>query len=107
MIAGHLGTQAIRTAMPGKLPIGWSRAASLLVLAGWLLVGSQARACSIPVFRYALARWQPAPYELHLFHRDPLPASAKALLAKFEKPARPMNLDVHVVNLSGDVAPEA
>ena len=31
-----------------------------------------ARACDVPVFRYALEHWPPDPYEVILFHRAPL-----------------------------------
>src|SRR5689334_18554475 len=78
-----------------------------LVLAGVLLTGGQVRACSIPVFRYALERWTPAGYQMHVFHRGALTARQKAVVARFEKPATPVNLDVHVVDLAGKPAPEA
>jgi len=32
---------------------------------------SVASACDVPVFRYALERWPPDPYEIVIFHRDP------------------------------------
>lgn len=37
-----------------------------------------APACQIPVFRYALERWQPAAYEVVVFHRGPLSAADQA-----------------------------
>jgi hypothetical protein len=37
-------------------------------------------ACTIPVFRYALERWELAPYEVIVFHRDALPADDRAAL---------------------------
>jgi hypothetical protein len=54
-----------------------------------------AAACSVPVFRYAMERWPPEPYEATLFHLGPLSAAdealAKALEAGFAPadPARP------------------
>jgi len=42
------------------------------------LVAVVADACSVPVFRYALERWQAAPYEVFVFHRGPLTAPQKA-----------------------------
>lgn len=39
-----------------------------------------AQACSIPVFRYALERWELTPYEFVVFHKDPLDADAKAVV---------------------------
>ena len=41
---------------------------ALLLLAG-LLAAPSARACSIPVFRYALEKWAPSKYELIIFHQ--------------------------------------
>lgn len=42
----------------------------LLLLAG--LVTPRASACNVPVFRYALERWTPSPFDLVVFHRGPL-----------------------------------
>ena len=52
----------------------------LIALSGLLMSGSAAVACNIPVFRYALERWQPDSCELILFHRDPLTADQQKLL---------------------------
>lgn len=44
------------------------------------LVAATLWACSVPVYRYALERWPPEPYEVYVFHRGPLSgASAEAL----------------------------
>ena len=83
------------------------RCALWLMLAGAVLSGSPARACSIPVFRYALERWKPTPYEMHVFHRGPLTPDQKALLARFEKTAGPANLEIRAIDLAGNVGPEA
>ena len=40
-----------------------------------VLVAVVAEACSVPVFRYALERWQADPYEVFVFHRGPLTLS--------------------------------
>src|SRR5258707_1791889 len=71
----------------------WLTALCALALAG------EARACSVPVFRYALERWKPSPYPVHVFHRGPLSESQKATLAKLEDPAVPVNLKLSVVDL--------
>ena len=42
-------------------------------------------ACNVPVFRYALERWEADPYEMVVFHREPLTAEQQALLAEMEK----------------------
>jgi hypothetical protein len=49
-----------------------------------LLLIYEARACNIPVFRYALERWFPDPYEAILFHRGPLDENDKKLVAWLE-----------------------
>ncbi|HVE42325.1 MAG TPA: hypothetical protein VNM14_20745 [Planctomycetota bacterium] len=48
----------------------------LLVLSASAL----APTCNIPVFRYALERWQAAPYDVVVFHRGPLGDEGKAAL---------------------------
>ena len=45
---------------------------------GCLLAVTPVMACQIPVFRYALERWEPDAYEVTVFHRGPLEAAAKA-----------------------------
>jgi hypothetical protein len=50
--------------------------ALLLILSASAL----APTCNIPVFRYALERWQAAPYDVVVFHRGPLGDEGKAAL---------------------------
>lgn len=57
---------------------------SMLVLAV-LIMPRMAHACNVPVFRYALERWQPDPYELFIFHDGPLAAEAKKLVAVLQE----------------------
>jgi hypothetical protein len=78
---------------------------SCLALLLALLPASAVQACSIPVFRYALERWKPSPYEVRVFHRGPLPAGARALLRRLQRPAIRANLDVAVIDLAGKVKP--
>lgn len=60
-------------------------------------------ACTVPVFRYALERWKPAPYPLHVFHRGPLsPAQAKYL----DQLAANTALDVSRVDLDARLTRE-
>src|SRR5262249_45913008 len=63
--------------------------------------------CSIPVFRYALERWEASPYRALLFHRGPLPPPAQALLAKLENPVLSANLLVKAVDLDNLADTEA
>ncbi len=44
----------------------------LALLAVWAMVASTAHACDTPVYRYAMYRWLPAPYELYCFHNGEL-----------------------------------
>ena len=53
-------------------------------------------ACSIPVFRYALERWELTAYDLVVFHKEPLSAEAKASLRNIEKEA---NLVVTMIDV--------
>ena len=57
-----------------------SVAKALIALSVFLMSGSAAVACNIPVFRYALERWQPDNCELILFHREPLTADQQKML---------------------------
>src|SRR3954449_5257147 len=82
------------------------RSAAWLIVACALALAGDARACSVPVFRYALERWKPSPYPVHVFHRGPLTDSQKAALAKLEDPAVPVNLKLDVVDLD-EAADEA
>jgi hypothetical protein len=45
-----------------------------------LSAAALAPTCNIPVFRYALERWQAAPYDVVVFHRGPLNDEARGAL---------------------------
>ena len=68
------------TACRTKLPAGMLA----LLLAAFLAWSGTAFACNVPVFRYALERWQPDPYRATLFHRGPLSEAQHALLRPLE-----------------------
>src|SRR5215207_5160949 len=75
-----------------------------LLVAGWAFAPAAARACQIPVFRYALERWAAEPYEVVVFHQGPLGPAEKELVARLgaaQKAAT--NLDVTDADLSGKV----
>ena len=57
-----------------------SVAKALLAFSIFVMSGSAAVACNIPVFRYALERWQPDNCELILFHREPLTTNQQTML---------------------------
>jgi hypothetical protein len=47
-----------------------------------------ATACDIPVFRYALERWQPDPFVVVMFHRGPLTSEQEAALIPLKSAAQ-------------------
>jgi hypothetical protein len=72
---------------------------TLLILA--VLPVGPATACSIPVFRYALERWESAPCQAIVFHRRPLGLSSRNLLGALDDPQRAINLSAQTVDVSG------
>jgi hypothetical protein len=50
-----------------------ARMVAVLLWAAWPLI-----ACPVPVFRYALERWEPAPYQAFVLHRGALDADVSA-----------------------------
>src|SRR5262249_14285084 len=75
------------------------RAALPLLL---LLLPGAAHACSTPVFRYALERWRPTPYEVHVIRRAPLSERDQALVERLRQ-AKTANVSVRLID--GDDAP--
>jgi hypothetical protein len=72
-----------------------------------LLAGSPpAAACSIPVFRFALERWQSSPYDVLIFHRGPLNEADRKAVAKIKVQSLAANVEVTEVDLDGRVDPE-
>jgi hypothetical protein len=73
-----------------------------------LLSGGATSACNVPVFRYALEKWNPDPYELIVLHRGQLAAADKALVEALHNVAdatpRQANCTVETVDL--DQQPE-
>jgi len=57
---------------------------SAFVMAVLLGCGGMACACNVPVYRYALERWNPDPYRVTLFHRGALSEAHRALLQTLE-----------------------
>lgn len=74
----------------------------IIILAGILL--HSATACQVPVFRYALERWQADPFRLQVIHKRPLtPAFEKALLTTSRELASnppPVNLDLETLDVA-------
>lgn len=72
----------------------------LLILA----VATTTHACQVPVFRYALERWEADPFRLQVVHRDPLsPALEKLFLATNEDLSRkpsPANVTLETLDIN-------
>ncbi len=69
-----------------------------------MLFAPVAEACTIPVFRYALEKWELTPYEVLVFHRGPLPKDADAELKKWTDVRMKINLDVTLVDLDAKMS---
>ena len=72
----------------------------LLVAASW-----RSCACTIPVFRYALERWQPEMYRARIFSHGSLSANEQALLKSLQD--IPINLSVTLVDVDKPDSPDA
>jgi hypothetical protein len=81
------------------------RGALLIVCILWTV---PARACDVPVFRYALEVWPPDPYDVIVYHRDPLTPEHNEVIdmlqARSEVGEGYANLVVHLADL--DKLPE-
>ena len=63
-----------------------------------------ARACSIPVFRYALERWSPSAYEVVIFCKGEPDDRDRAVLEELTK--TPVNVEIRTVDVSATAAGE-
>ncbi len=75
----------------------------LLLIVAILVLPPPALGCTIPVFRYALEKWDLTPYEIVVFHRGDLPGDVQKSLDRLGKSK--WNVDLTVVDLAGKVAP--
>lgn len=70
----------------------------------WHHTAQTLAACEIPVFRYALERWSPDPYQIMIVHRQPLTKEQQTLVRRLElaadQPTKPANLQVLTVDLA-------
>ena len=74
----------------------------LLIAILALTVVPSVRACTIPVFRYALERWDLSTYELLVFHRGELPKADDAFLEALPNRA---NVVVRRIDIDGKLSP--
>jgi hypothetical protein len=71
-----------------------------------ILLPAQAHACTIPVFRYALEKWDLTRYDMLVYHRGPLPTEMQATLKAWDDAPNKANLDITTIDLDGKVAPK-
>ena len=75
----------------------------LLLAASILLVVCTVWACQVPVFRYALERWQTDVYRVAVFHHDDLTENHRGALRQLERaiddPERYANLELTLVQV--------
>lgn len=94
-----------------KIPFsGFGRPLLVLLLTLGIVLGPTgtfARACNVPVFRYALEHWRPDAYRGVLFHRGPLsPAEQERLAALQARSDKSLvNLSLRTVDLDAAPAP--
>ena len=79
---------------------------TLAVLIVGALVAQTAMACDTPVYRYAMYKWRPAPYEVYFFHNaGPMEADQqvqKAIAALAEDQTKQTNIVYIPVDLTKD-----
>ncbi len=81
-----------------------SRSAKLLVpLLVLLLAASEGRACSVPVFRYALEQWRSDPYQVLFFHRGALSPEDQALLDRLSPAGKAGEISANVTVIPIDL----
>ena len=85
-------------------PLLWTKvSAGLYVACLATFLADSVCACNVPVFRYALQRWQPDPYEALVLHRGPLDEQHVGLVQILEDVIgdddAPANLAVRTVDL--------
>lgn len=78
----------------------------LLIVGVAILLPQQAHACTIPVFRYALEKWELTTYEIVVFHRGELPADVHTTIKIWTKMPLKANVDFTLVDLDAKTDPK-
>ena len=79
---------------------------SLLAIASLVLAcTTRADACSVPVFRYALERWQPDLFQAIVVHRGALNSEQKKLVDAFDRSRGKNMANVELVTVDLDDSP--
>lgn len=68
------------------------------------MLGSVSRACSTPVYRYAMYRWYPAPYEVYFFHEDEMGEASEEVKTAIDEAMMSENAPSNVRFISVDLA---
>ncbi len=93
------------------IPMASHLSALLTVAIAFASAAPACRACSIPVFRYALERWPAEPYEAVVLHRGPLGPAEQAAFDALRKTtqgdAALTNLQVRALDLATADATQA
>lgn len=67
------------------------------------VLAAVAHACTIPVYRYALERWELTPYDVVVYHDAPLDAEAKALVQSVAQGPPAANVRVETVDVRKEI----
>lgn len=71
-----------------------------------ITASAPASACTIPVFRYALEKWDLTRYDIHICHRGPLPADLERVVKSWDDNPNKANLDITTIDQDGKVPPK-
>lgn len=70
-----------------------------------LFLAATALACSVPVYRYALERWQPDLFEALIYHRGEIPDAEAQLIVEARK-SNYANLVIRTIDLNTETDPD-
>ena len=91
-------------ALAAKQDIMRMRTSLLVFLTATLYAAPPARACNVPLFRFALERWRPDAYQFIVLHHGPLQPFAKTAVDELNKcvdqPSGGPNLTVDLLDVS-------
>ena len=109
LVDGQATSSRLPTIVRGVTKMFYMQVCNCMISLGFLLlpVNAEALPCKIPVFRYALEHWTPAPYEVVIVHRGTLSEKAIKLVedlkAKAADPKNPGNLKIKSIDVDQGV----
>ncbi len=82
-----------------------NRAFVVLFAVAFATLAGHAMACDTPVYRYAMYKWQPTPYEVYFFHNEPAADADQKLRDAIDAAMDPREVDevTNLVYLSVDL----